>query len=706
MRRLPLLALALLAFAAAPPPAAWRIIGPGGGGSMFHPTVSPHDPRTAVVACDMTGSYITHDGGASWRIFNLGDPVEFFVFDPTDARVIYAKANGIFRTADAGNTWARIFPRDVQRITMGDDHAAGRLRTANGREDNVTALAIDPEDSRILYLTLDASLWISYDTGTTWQNSGDLPGRATGLWIDPHSLRGDRTLYAAAASALYMRQDGRWRTAALPGKASEVAGTPPTFYAIVGGKIHVTTDGGAKWRESSLPGFQGQAAALGVSAQHPEVAYVTYNGLRAPIRTTSGVAKTVDAGAHWEPVYQNVRDAWLADRFGAGWAGLPYGIGVAPTAPDVAYATDSGRVVRTVDGGKTWDPAYAKRAPDGNWTTNGIDVTTCYGVHFDPFDARHMFISYTDIGLFASDDGGVGWYSATRNGVPHQWVNTTYWVEFDPKVRGRVWAAMSGTHDLPRPKMWRRNSPDTFTGGVTRSDDGGRTWRVQNNGLPQTAATHILRDPSGALYVTGFGRGVFKSIDDGEHWQLKNTGIEGAQPFAWRIVRDPKGTLYLIVARRSDDGGYGNAGDGALYRSLDGAEHWTRIALPAGVNGPNGIAIDPQNPARLYLAAWGRSAREGAEDGGIYLSTDAGAKWRRVLAEDQHVYDVTLDEKDPRTLYAAGFESSAWRSADRGLTWKRLPGFDFKWAHRVVIHPRDRKKLYVTTFGGSVWESQ
>ena len=86
---------------------------------------------------------------------------------------------------------------------------------------------------------------------------------------------------------------------------------------------------------------------------------------------------------------------------------------------------------------------------------------------------------------------------------------------------------MSGTHDLPRPKMWRRASPDSYTGGVVRSDDGGRTWRVQNNGMPQTAATHILRDPAGALYVTGFGRGVFKSTDGGEHWSLKNAGIEG-----------------------------------------------------------------------------------------------------------------------------------------------------------------------------------
>jgi hypothetical protein len=30
----------------------------------------------------------------------------------------------------------------------------------------------------------------------------------------------------------------------------------------------------------------------------------------------------------------------------------------------------------------------------------------------------------------------------------------------DPKVKGRMWAAMSGTHDLPRPKMWRMSAPE------------------------------------------------------------------------------------------------------------------------------------------------------------------------------------------------------------------------------------------------------
>jgi len=696
--------LALITSAPGQPRWHWRTLGPGGGGALFHPTVSPHDPRIALVACDMTGNYITTDAGGRWRSFNLGAPVEFFLFDPIDPRLIYAKAGVLFLSTDRGTTWARFFPRAITKITMGDDHASPMFHVARGARGEVGAMAIDPEDSRVVYVSIDSVLWRSHDGGASWQEAGDLPGRARRMWIDPRSSKGDRTLYIAGRDAISRREAGNWRTGASPGVLTDVTGSPPRFYATAAGTIFVSRDGGMTWSRSSLPGFQGRATAIAASPERPDVAYVSYSDLRAPIRATRGVAKTVDGGRHWTPVWRNVRDAWLTELFNAEWVSNPLGLGVAPGTPDVVYATDYGRTLRTLDGGVSWEAVYSTRMPDGGWTTTGLDVTTSYGVHFDPFDPQHLFIGYTDIGLFASDNGGASWYSATRRGVPESWVNTTYWMEFDPNVRGRMWAVMSGVHDLPRPKMWRTRSPDTYDGGVVRSDDGGRTWRVQNTGMPPTAATHILRDPAGTLYVTGFGRGVFKSTDGGEHWTLKNVGIEEAQPpLAWRLARDTNGTLYLVIARRSDDGSFANAGDGALYRSADGAERWTRLPLPPGVNGPNGLAIDPQNPARLYLAAWGRSTPQGAQDGGIYVSTDAGTTWRRVLAEDQHVYDVTIDPHDPRVLYAAGFEATAWRSSDRGLTWSRMPGFDFKWAHRVIVDPRNPAAIFVTTFGGSVW---
>ncbi len=331
-------------------------------------------------------------------------------------------------------------------------------------------------------------------------------------------------------------------------------------------------------------------------------------------------------------------------------------------------------------------------------------MTTCYGVHFDPFDASRIYISYTDIGLFRSENQGKSWIGSTE-GIPREWRNTTYWIEFDPEVKGLIWGAFGGNHDLPRPKMWRHTDPADYKGGVATSKDGGVSWTVTDQGINESDITHILLDPASpvgrrTLYACGFGEGVFKSTDNGQSWTLKRQGLEGRQPFAWRLARADAGTLYLVVARRSDDGSIGNDQDGALYRSTDSAEHWERVALPKGTNGPNGLAVDPRDPRRLYLAAWGRTMPDGDEGGGIFLSEDSGNRWRPVLADDQHIYDVTVDPKNPNRLYACGFEHSAYRSDDRGETWSRMKGYNFKWGHRVIADPLDPGMVYITTLAG------
>ena len=54
-------------------------------------------------------------------------------------------------------------------------------------------------------------------------------------------------------------------------------------------------------------------------------------------------------------------------------------------------------------------------------------------------------------------------------------------------------------------------------------------------------------------------------------------------------------------------------------------------------------------------------------------------------------------------LYGLDYRMAAWRSGDRGETWARIRGFNFKWGHRVNPDANDPSKIYVTTFGGSLW---
>jgi len=729
------IALALLALAGGVEdrPGNFKIIGPGGGGATFHPTISPHDPNTVLLNCDMTGGYISHDGGKSWRMFNLRGVVQFFVFDPRDKNTIYAEASGLWRSQDNGETWNLIYPKpgSLKGIKMSSDHSDEELIADPNPLGSISAMAVDPENSKVFYATAGSraentyALYTSGDGGESWAKLDDLPRLATKIYVNPFSSGIDKSLVVAGFDFIEMRSAGRTKQLPMP-PAKHITDISvgfsekgsPVLYVVADESAFVTDDQGANWRKVQLGKGEIKMRAIATSLRNPATAYVSYRDLEDGGLKYIGVARTNDRGASWKLVWKedsnmagkpgaNIHDAWITERFGSDWGENPLTLTVSDKDPNLSYSTDLGRTMRTSDGGATWVALYSNRTGENSWSSTGLDVTTNYGYHFDPFDHNRQFISTTDIGLFRSEDGGKSWISSTK-GVPRDWMNTTYWIVFDPSVRGRVWSVNSWTHDLPRPKMWRHDGIAKYRGGVCLSLDGGKTWTKSNAGMEQTAATHILLDPTSAvdgrvLYVAAFGRGVYKSVNGGKSWELKNTGITQKEPFAWRIVRNDQGTLYLLVARRSEDGSIGTEKDGALYRSTDGAEHWTLVGMPEGSNAPNGLAVDPDNANRLYLATWARDKGEHGDGGGIFLSEDAGKTWKQVLDRDRHVYDVTIDPRDPKILYATGFESSAWRSTDRGEHWKRIPGFNFKWGHRVIPDPEDLQKVYITTFGGGVW---
>jgi len=747
----------------APRSDAWRILGPGGGGTMIDPTVSPHDPNIVVEHCDMTGAYITTDGGRSWRMVNLRGVVSAFAFDAQNPNVIYAGNMALWRSEDRGKTWRMLLPDPAANTVEHNfgDHAESSFTSDDSRLPDrriaIQALAVHPQDSNRLHMILgrrEPALYVSTDRGTTWSLKKAF-GQERVLGIYPRATGASPGTYVVAGTGVYVESDGHWgHRPGLPGGEIQYGalGTDGErgethLYALVGpggriepycADVHVSRDGGRTWEDvttriaSCLPAAEGDTSYLFRAAACCErgasTAYLGFcrfgkdarsessaSGVISTGITNSGVVKTTDGGRSWEVVFHeqarpadNLQVSWVEGRGPdqSIWFDAPVSLGVAPTDADVCYGTDLFRTYRTLDGGKTWETVNSVHVGKGRWTTRGLDVTNCYGVHFDPFDTSRIFISYTDIGLFRSEDGGKSWVGSTE-GIPDPWRNTTYWIEFDPDRQGLMWGVFSGLHDLPRPKMWRQGIHH-YRGGVAVSRDGGRTWQVSNQGMEETAPTHILLDPSSpvgarTIYVCAFGRGVYKSTDNGSTWSPRNSGIEGEEPFAWRLTRAGDGTLYLIIARRSDDGSIGTPQDGALYRSQDGAETWERLELPEGVNGPNGLTVDPVDEVRLCLAAWGRQTHPSDVGGGVFLSTDGGTTWRQVLDASQHIYDVTIDPRDRNVVYACGFNSAAYRSADRGETWERIKGYNFKWGHRVVPDPLDGEKVYIATFGGSLW---
>ena len=170
-------------------------------------------------------------------------------------------------------------------------------------------------------------------------------------------------------------------------------------------------------------------------------------------------------------------------------------------------------------------------------------------------------------------------------------------------------------------------------------------------------------------------------------------------------IKKDDGTLYLIVSRKSDARDADEALNGALYKSSDGAETWEKMGLPKGVNGPTSLLLHGSIPNQIYLSAWGRmgnSTFSPDRGGGIYVSKDEGLNWESLLIKDQHIHDLTYDERTG-TIYACGFNSSAFRSDDHGQSWERIKGYNFKWGKRVQPDPKDPDQIYIITFGGGVW---
>jgi photosystem II stability/assembly factor-like uncharacterized protein len=729
----------LASLASGPDANRWKIVGPGGGGTTIGPTISPHDPALVVEHCDMTGGYVTRDNGQTWHMFNLRAGVTTTAFDPVDPQVIYATTAALWKSSDSGRTWKMLFPnpaRDTVEHQIGD-HSDYALTTSDPvyPGGDIAAIAIAPgsgakngkRSQEHFYLSFEergkpAVIVSSVDGGATWSRLATMPQHVALL------IAQDSGLIAVSGSAAWrIASDGTTTelgSMATPVRAASAARSGNAVWIYATSKdVYLSDDSGQHFKPvtPALGQTAGKFEAIAASDRHPDVAYAGFRGLQigeGKENLFNGIAKTTDGGNKWKIVFKesnkpaaNLTASWIEQRASQAshniWFDSPYSLGVAPTNPNVVYATDLFRTYRTLDGGATWQEMNSRQLKDGSWTSRGLDVTTNYGMQFDPFDSRHIYMDNTDMGLFQSKDGGQSWLGSSE-GIPENWRNTTYWLAFDPTQRGLIWGAFSGTHDLPRPKMWRNRGVQRFSGGVAVSTDGGLHWQQSITGMPAHSITHILLDPSSpagsrTLYACAFGLGVYKSTDNGKSWTQKNNGIAGDEPFVWRITPSQDGSLYLVVARRSEKQDLSPSLAGALYRSTDKAEHWQRIDLPAGVNGPTGLEIDPRDPHRLYLTAWGQEGDSADKNGGVYASDDGGKTWRTLFTKSQHVYDLTIDTHHPDTLYICGFDAAAFRSTDRGAHWELIKGYNFKWGHRVILDPNDSTQIYITTYGGGVW---
>ncbi len=167
-------------------------------------------------------------------------------------------------------------------------------------------------------------------------------------------------------------------------------------------------------------------------------------------------------------------------------------------------------------------------------------------------------------------------------------------------------------------------------------------------------------------YVGVASGGVWKTVNAGTTWTpvFDNEGSFSIGA----IALDPKNPAIVWVgtgelnSQRSV-----SYGDG-IYRSEDGGKNWKNMGLKSSEHIAR-IVIDPRNSNHIYVAAQGPLWGPGG-DRGLFKTTDGGKTWKNVLSisENTGVTEIVQDPVSPDVLYAAAYQRRrhVWTMIDGG----------------------------------------
>ena len=150
-----------------------------------------------------------------------------------------------------------------------------------------------------------------------------------------------------------------------------------------------------------------------------------------------------------------------------------------------------------------------------------------------------------------------------------------------------------------------------------------------------------------------------------------------------------------------------------LFRSDDDGDSWRVLPFPAQLRATlHAFVLDPQSPG-VYLAGL---SSDTPEYSGIFRSADSGLTWKRIPNSDlQAVWSIAIWPRDSRVL-AAGTQDGVFLSQDSGASWARVTPRESRGLKPVVslaFDPSDSKILYAgtphlpwkTVDGGATWNS-
>ncbi len=229
----------------------------------------------------------------------------------------------------------------------------------------------------------------------------------------------------------------------------------------------------------------------------------------------------------------------------------------------------------------------------------------------------------------------------------------------------------------------------TATGGLWKTTNWGITWTPLFDDQETTTIGDIAVDPQNPDIIwvgTGeantrnsisVGCGVYKSIDGGKTWQY--LGLRETRQIS-RIIIHPRDSNTVWVAAVGS--AFGPNPERGVFMTTDGGKTWQKVLYIDEHHGASDLDIDPSNPNILYAGMW-RFERKpwthtsGSEQGGVFKSTDGGRTWRKLtngLPKLMGRVGVKVAPSNPNVVYviAESNEGTLFRSDNRGESFQRI----------------------------------
>ncbi len=683
------------------------------------------NPAAPGLVTPMGGIWRSHDGGATFAMVDTGlSGTPNLVFDPTNASVIYghwAEASqcetaGIYKSTDGGDTWK----------------ATGLTGCGTGPG----ALAIDPAHPSTLYASShQGGLVRSDDGGDTWTTIGALVNE---VLVDASS-----TLYTVSGSVVEVTPPGGATvTKAAPVIINMLVIDPTNssiWYAIASGNpaagIYKTTDSGDTWQpvtnglpsslntssleiDPSAPGTLYLGASplsdgvfAKLSPDGTSLLYSTYLGgsgtdsVTAIATDASGnayLAGAIDSSDFPMQAAFRTSGAGFAAKFDSAntlaWSSLlggatPTAIALGPegeayltgSTSSAAFPTAnsiqpyiSSNFFYSADGGASWTAS----SPTGGAPPTALALAPAIApaIAVDPKTPSRVY-ALADR-LYVSNDRGQSWTPLGTPGFPYTWAYSAPTLLLDPLTPTTIYAAGMC-------QSFHNNC------GVSKSTDGGLTWTVSSNSLPEPGLSPPItmlgsslilglaidpKTPSNLYASTGLG--IFKSTDGAATWNL--TGSLGNAGAVTAVAVDPLNSAVLYAS-------VGNSLSAGIYKSTDAGATFTGNSngLPSGWFADS-LVLVPSVPGRVYAIGSFAPTKD------VYRSDDSGNTWMKVGSglPDGPVSALAVDPGNSSVVYAAPSAGGLYRSTDAGATFSLLPGLRIPIVNSLAIDPANSSQIY------------